>query len=185
MMRLERLSNFETWVKMMPRMMLAFTGKRFRELQSILEASLFTVFQFCYACRIYWAIVDFLVQNIFDLLTYLCRFSHPKIFDLILTLSHEVVYMKANLKFRIVNKSYECTHTACALYLGVLQLHSDLTCDACKMCCHFGTVTRKSKFRGLLVLCSYIEQYFKFKSRYTGSSRLQSSLSRLVFFHAL
>jgi hypothetical protein len=40
----ERLSNFETWVKMMPRMMLAFTGKRFRELHSILEVSLFTLF---------------------------------------------------------------------------------------------------------------------------------------------
>jgi hypothetical protein len=39
----ESLSNFETWVKMMPRMMLTFTGKRFRELHSIPEVSLFTL----------------------------------------------------------------------------------------------------------------------------------------------
>jgi hypothetical protein len=37
------LSKFETWVKMMPRMTWAFTGKRFRELHSKPEVSLFTV----------------------------------------------------------------------------------------------------------------------------------------------
>jgi hypothetical protein len=38
------LSKFETWVKMMPRMTWAFTGKRFRELHSKPEVSLFTLF---------------------------------------------------------------------------------------------------------------------------------------------
>jgi hypothetical protein len=52
--------------------------------------------------------------KVFDLLTSLCRFSHPKMFDLLtslrgffiwqnlsLTRSHEVVYMKVHLNLRL------------------------------------------------------------------------------------
>jgi hypothetical protein len=47
-------------------------------------------------------------------------------------------------------------HIARALYLGVLQLDSDLACDTGKTSYHVGTFTRKMQFCGLLVLPSYI-----------------------------
>jgi hypothetical protein len=59
----------------------------------------------------------------------------------------------------MVNKLYEWVHLARALYVGVLQLHSDLACDTGKTSYHVDTFTRKMQFCGLLVPPSYIKQY--------------------------